>query len=176
MTIYEIKKKLSANLHINIDLIQLLYQGKITTDETPLYELGMDVSGGSTTLKLNVKMGLGAGGRMAQKIYEDAYTDRKVWDDSKMGTVFIHIADAAMWKAITGKAMPPTPVAASAYTRAGLPWFSVWDAAKKDIAVSKVLAGVVSVQEMVRVSPKQPEENMLIDICSELEEAAQETL
>ncbi len=92
----------------------------------------------------SLEMGLGAGGRMQQKIYPDPY-GADVWDESRSGTGYVHIANAALWREITGEPLPPTPVSAELYTRWGLPWFDLYDRDAADLAPSKILAGVDSI-------------------------------
>ena len=71
-------------------------------------------------------MGLGAGGRMTQKIYPDPH-GIDTWDTTRAGEVFIHLADPRTWFKVTGELAPPSPVDADAYTRAGYPWFELDD-------------------------------------------------
>lgn len=95
----------------------------------------------------SASMGLGAGGRMRQKVYPDEY-GIETWDLSKSGRLYVHIANSMMFREITGKEPPPTPVTARMYTEHGLPWFDLYDEKKGDLPGSKKLAGVKSVKEM----------------------------
>ena len=45
--------------------------------------------------------GLGAGGRMRQKIYPDEY-GVDTWDAEEYGRVHVHIVDSMMFREITG--------------------------------------------------------------------------
>ena len=89
-------------------------------------------------------MGLGAGGRMSQEVYED---DRDLADyaEDRSGRVFVHLCSAAQWTAITGETPPPTPVDRKSYVHSGLPWFSYYDADSEDLPPSSVLSGVSTV-------------------------------
>lgn len=93
-------------------------------------------------------MGLGAGGRMRQEVYAD---DRRTtdYDESHARRVFIHLCSASRWTAITGEAPPATPVDREDYVDAGLPWFDYYDADAEDLAASKVLAEVKSVNDVL---------------------------
>lgn len=93
-----------------------------------------------------VEMGLGAGGRMRQKIYPDPY-GIKTWDQENCGRVYVHIVNSMMYREITGKKPPSTPVSARTYTECGLPWFDLYDEGKGDVAASKELAGVKSIKQ-----------------------------
>ena len=92
------------------------------------------------------EMGLGAGGRMRQKIYPDDY-GLETWDPENYARVYIHIVNSMMYREITGKEPPSTPVSARTYTEYGLPWFDLYDEAKGDVTVSTELASVRSVKE-----------------------------
>lgn len=91
-------------------------------------------------------MGLAAGGRMKQAIHPDPY-GIDTWDEGNFGRVFVHIVNSQMWRDITGEPLPPTPVSARSYTRAGLPWFEVYDADKGDIAPAEALQTLATVAE-----------------------------
>ena len=63
---------------------------------------------------------------MTQKIYPDAY-GLAAWDVSRRTSFHVRIVNGAEWRALTGEPAPPTPVDAAAYTKAGLPWFALYD-------------------------------------------------
>jgi hypothetical protein len=86
-------------------------------------------------------MGLGAGGRMVQKIYPDLY-GIDTWNVESAATVHIHLVDARDWPAITGEAAPCSPISVRTYKRLGLPWFALADHNDPDLPVSPVLAGL----------------------------------
>lgn len=94
-----------------------------------------------------VGMGLGAGGRMRQKIYTDPY-GMDVWDEGNFGQIEIFIVNSLQYQALTGSRPPPTPIDAATYTQHGLPWFDLYDEALEDVASSKTLAGVKSVADV----------------------------
>lgn len=70
-------------------------------------------------------MGLAPGGRMKQEIYRDHF-DLADWDLGNTSRCFVHLANALVWRAITGENPPTTPPTAAEYTRAGLPWFEYY--------------------------------------------------
>jgi hypothetical protein len=92
----------------------------------------------------SASMGLGAGGRMRQEVYDD---DRPLADYDQSGArrVFVHLCSAAQWTAITGEVPPPTPVDRDAYVQAGLPWFDFYNADARDLAPSEILTQVETV-------------------------------
>jgi hypothetical protein len=86
-------------------------------------------------------MGIGAGGRMVQKIYPDRF-GIDTWDVTSVVEWGIDLVHAAEWEALTGEQPPPSPITPELYLRLGLPWFALVDHNKGDISVSPVLANV----------------------------------
>jgi hypothetical protein len=153
-SIEAVKEQLERLMNVEKDGIRLIFAGKQLEDGRTLSDYNIQRE---ATLHLVLKMGLAAGASIKQKIYPDEH-ELLVWDDNIIGRVFIHLCDSMLWKAITDKPMPPTPVNAQAYTSAGYPWFSMWDEGMKNIAPSDILAGVKSFQQLVRVSPDEEEQ------------------
>ncbi len=89
------------------------------------------------------EMGLAAGGRMTQRIHPDPH-GADVWDSTTSGRLFVHIVDPVMYRHITGRHAPDSPISAQTYAQHGLPWFQEWSDAG-DIAPSDDLAGLKSV-------------------------------
>lgn len=102
---------------------------------------------GSTYDAETAEMGVGAGGRMKQKIYPDEY-GIDVWDPQNLGQARIHIVNSAVYKQITGEDPPLSPVSAEAYTQYGYPWFDLYDENIADVAASPSLKTVKSVGEL----------------------------
>ena len=88
-------------------------------------------------------MGLAAGGRMRQEIYED---DRNLanWDQRIRARCFVHLANSIAWRAITGQLPPAHPPTAVQYAAAGLPWFDHYDAELKALGGAEVFAKLKS--------------------------------
>jgi hypothetical protein len=93
------------------------------------------------------EMGLGAGGKMKQKIYEDEH-GIATWDVENYGRTYVHIVNSMMYREITGEEAPPTPVTAKLYAERGYPWFDVYDEHLTDIAAPDALKDVKSIKEM----------------------------
>ncbi len=112
-------------------------------------------------------MGLAAGGRIHQEIFEDDYEPAD-YDFEHSSRVFIHILNSLQWNAVTGLPMPRKPVSAADYAKLGLPWFDYY-ADAKDIAPSDKLANVKSVGELDEAIAEQdgkvPEPTVVIN-CS----------
>lgn len=114
-------------------------------DEPPKERWG----GSLFSMKLSaagVEMGLGAGGKMKQKIYPDPH-GIDTWDPDNYGRVFVHIVNSMMYRELTGEEPPPTPISAKTYAHHGLPWFDLYDEKLGDIAPPDALKGVKSVKE-----------------------------
>ena len=92
-------------------------------------------------------MGLGAGGRMEQKIYPDPH-GIDTWSRSETSRVFVHIVNTELWREITGERPPETPVTAKEYARHGLPWFSLYDESAPAHSGTKTLRKVKSIREL----------------------------
>lgn len=92
-------------------------------------------------------MGLAPGGRMHQEIYDDPH-DFADWDLTHRSRCFVHLANALVWRAITGENPPTVPPTAEEYTRAGLPWFDYYAADQKALAGAARLSGLKSVAEI----------------------------
>ncbi len=107
-------------------------------------------------------MGLGAGGKMKQKIYPDEH-GIETWDVSDYGRVYVHIVNSMMYREITGEEPPPTPISAKLYAKHGYPWFDLYDEKMGDVAAPDNLQGVKSVKEMDRdkgFAPQQDDESV----------------
>lgn len=101
------------------------------------------------------EMGLAPGGRMRQKIHEDPH-DFDVWDLRHSSRCFVHIANSLVWRAITGERPPTTPPTAEEYTKAGLPWFELYEDGVEALEGSQTLAELKSVLELGREKGDAP--------------------
>ncbi len=94
------------------------------------------------------EMGIGAGGRIQQEIYDDefAFSD---WETTPMCQVWVHLVGANEFTKLTGEAAPASPITVETYNNAGLPWFDYYDDDKKDLPASQELAGVKTVGQVL---------------------------
>jgi hypothetical protein len=92
-------------------------------------------------------MGLCAGGRMKEKIYQDPHT-LDDWDLRTSSRCFVHIANSQVWRAITGSEPPTVPATSEEYTRAGLPWFSYYAEEQASVDGSRALMRMKSVFQL----------------------------
>jgi hypothetical protein len=122
-------------------------------DEPPAYERGERarlmsmMAPPAPAAAAGAEMGLGAGGKMKQKIYPDPH-GIETWDAENYGRVFVHIVNSMMYRQITGEEPPPTPVTAQSYAQHKLPWFDLYDEQMGDVDAPETLKGVKSIKEM----------------------------
>ena len=84
------------------------------------------VSEGVTMFSIAKKdMGMTAGGRMRQEIYEDRF-DLSEWDMNMSSRCFVHLANSQAWRVFTGKNPPTKAPTAREYSSHGLPWFDYY--------------------------------------------------
>jgi hypothetical protein len=95
------------------------------------------------------RMGLGAGGRIAQKIYPDPH-GLAVWDQSDPTPIAVHLVNSLAYRALTGSDPPPTPIDASTYSARGYPWFRLYEEHLGDVPAAGALAAVTTVAERDR--------------------------
>ncbi|MEL6929049.1 MAG: hypothetical protein AAFO95_10470 [Cyanobacteria bacterium J06600_6] len=107
----------------------------------------MELERGSDECAFAGEMGIAAGGKMRQKIYRDPH-GVDTWDEGNYGRVYVHIVNSLMYREITGKEPPNTPVTVKTYAKHNLPWFDVYDETISDIAPSPELSQVKSIKEM----------------------------
>ena len=87
-------------------------------------------------------MGLGAGGKIAQRIYADPH-GLETWDTSQPITLWIQILNSTQFKFLTGVKAPPSVITSDTYAKYHLPWFELYDEDQKALAQSDLLASVV---------------------------------
>ncbi|KAJ6481744.1 hypothetical protein C8R45DRAFT_1215572 [Mycena sanguinolenta] len=75
---------------------------------------------------LSDRMGIGAGGKITQKIYEDSISP-VIYDEENPHRVFIHTVSTAAWEMITGVVCPITPITPELYSAHDYPWFDLYD-------------------------------------------------
>jgi len=88
-------------------------------------------------------MGLGAGGKMRQKVYPDTY-GLDTWEHEPVAEIVVYIINSEDFLAIVGETPPPSPVDAESYTAYGYPWFDLYDEHKGDIPANDKLKNVQS--------------------------------
>ncbi len=92
-------------------------------------------------------MGLGAGGRMRQEVYED-HRPLPDWDRQHTSRCFVHLTNALVWRAITGSNPPTVPLTAAEYTRYGFPWFEYYADDLRALRETETLAKIRSIRQL----------------------------
>lgn len=100
-------------------------------------------------------MGLSAGGRMKQEIYDDAY-GLADYDQRNGRRCFVTILNSTAWLATTGERAPIQPPTAKDYTKAGLPWFDYYDADAKALGGAEPFSKVKSPAWLTKLKGKAP--------------------
>ncbi|MCB2203641.1 hypothetical protein KQI65_02745 [bacterium] len=106
-------------------------------------------------------LGMGAGGRMKQKVYPDAYGLR-TWEKEAAVEIVLYIVDSEYFAAITGMTPPSTPIDAETYTTYGYPWFALYDERKPDIPAGETLGNVRSTGELDEERGGTPDSSLQI--------------
>lgn len=94
-------------------------------------------------------MGLGAGGRIRQRLYVDRH-GVETWDMDRCGQAVVHILNSTQFRTVTGQDPPPTPVDARTYTEHGLPWFTLYEEDDEALTATERLQRVRSIGEIGR--------------------------
>jgi len=156
-TIQAIKIKIEMMQGIHAENQTLMFAGLPLDDDKILFECGISAG---MTIHLLVKededeMGLAAGGKMKQKIYKDDKENLGKYNVKKVTRVFVNIANGNMWKKITGKILPKSPLNPQIYKNYGYPWFDLYDDGLDDLDKAKNFNGVKSIKE-IENSPDKP--------------------
>jgi hypothetical protein len=101
------------------------------------------------------EMGLGAGGKMRQEIYQDPHKFAD-WDQTQTRRCFVHLCNSLVWRQVTGANPPHPPLTAKEYQQARIPWFDYYRDDLKPLKGSKRLAGVKSVAQLGDEKNSQP--------------------
>ena len=92
-------------------------------------------------------MGLGAGGKMRQQIFDDKY-GLDVWDRDNKNRVYVHLANSLAWRAITKTEPPNTPFTPAEYKSHGFPWFDYYKDNAKALAGTGKLKNIKSILQL----------------------------
>jgi hypothetical protein len=104
-------------------------------------------SGARSLKAVQPEMGMAPGGLMEQTIHADAFGIEK-YDQSVSAKCFVHLLNSEQYHRVTGKPTPHRAPDANDYTRAGLPWFAVWEPHAKALPGAPALRKLDSVANM----------------------------
>lgn len=142
---YSVEEQLTgAKEHGGVQIV--MYPIKAAVYER-IKERRVVVAAGSLDFSVIPDMGLAAGGRMRQEIYDDPH-DFSDWDLRHRSRCFIHLTNALVWRAITGESPPSTPLTAEEYNRAGFPWFEYYSADRKALEGAAKLRNLRSIMQI----------------------------
>lgn len=112
------------------------------------------------------EMGLAAGGLIEQAILKAGSYQPAAFDLAQTGRVFIHIVDANLFHAITGRPAHPSPISEATYKAKGYPWFSTWALdAGNDVAVKEPLAKIKSVGQIEKEKKTATQQGLIDADC-----------
>lgn len=98
-------------------------------------------------------MGLAAGGRIRQKVYQDPY-GMDAWRTADVCRWVVHLLNVEQFRGRTRREPGPSPISAQSYADAGLPWFDLYDEGAVSIPASGVLSGLKGVTPEEDESPE----------------------
>lgn len=93
------------------------------------------------------QMGIAAGGKLIQDIYQDKYPSH-IWDSGRARLVNVHILDSSIFEALTHIVPPMVPLTPQAYKEAGLPFYVLEEEIDNRIDGGQALKEVKSVSTM----------------------------
>ena len=81
---------------------------------------------------------------MRQEIFEDPH-GLEAFDLQHSSRCFLHLANALVWRAVTGEQPPTVPLTGKEYSNAGIPWFEYYGSDRQTLEGSSMLAKLKSV-------------------------------
>ena len=105
------------------------------------------IAGAPMSLPGGLEMGFAAGGRIAQRIYADPY-GADSWQSVPLADLILYVVNSEAYEQITGQPCHPTPVSPEDYTKAGLPWFEIYDEARSPLATANWLHRIKTLSEV----------------------------
>ncbi|MEJ7784665.1 MAG: hypothetical protein WKF96_07665 [Solirubrobacteraceae bacterium] len=92
-------------------------------------------------------LGLAAGGRIRQEIYDDHHGPG-TWEQKPVESVEVALVEATAFAAVTSLPVPSEPIDAATYTAHGFPWFELHDPRRQALDVAAKLEAIRSLAEL----------------------------
>jgi len=89
-------------------------------------------------------MGIAAGGNIKQQIHSDTYGIDS-WSINRKRSLTIHLVNSLAYKAITGIDPPPSPITASEYQQARIPWYSHYNEATPVVKPASIFRRILGI-------------------------------
>lgn len=115
--------------------------------EQPPPEPDRVIEGAPMALPGGLEMGFAAGGRIEQRLYADPYGFAS-WRPTPGADLVLYVVNSEAYERITGRPPPPSPISAEDYTRAGLPWFEIYEEDRSPLATEDWLHRIKTLSQV----------------------------
>ena len=106
-----------------------------------------DSQGPHQKQKNTFEMGIAAGGSIRQQIFEDEY-GIDTWDPDVLGSLNIHIVNSEIYKELTGRSAPSSPITAKAYAQRQIPWYKHYEESRWSVSVPSIFKKLLTVGQI----------------------------
>lgn len=116
---------------------------------SPAFEIAEQSMATNSAISEISSMSMGAGGSLMQQILNDPFSIED-WDTENGSRCFVHLTNSMVWRLITGKEPPTTPMTAKEYANGGYPWYDYY-------VEAPTLGGTQKSQNIKSVASLKPE-------------------